>query len=164
MTDRASAAVPDPTLIEAAGGRGRTRLGSHAICVDEAGRLLLCRLSVSEVESGAWTLPGGGVEFGEHPDDACLRELREETGLHGEIERIEGVFSHVYPASRWAGGRDLHFLSVLYRVRIVGGELGDEIGGSTDRAAWVTPDEIRAIPLVELAREAVGRIFPGMRP
>ena len=160
MTDRAPAAGPEPGVSEPEASAGRTRLGAHAICVDDAGRILLCRLSESEVASGAWTLPGGGVEFGEHPDDACLRELREETGLHGEIERVEGVFSHVYPASRWAGGADLHFLSILYRVRIVGGELGDEIGGSTDRAAWLTPDDLRGLTIVELAQDAIERLFP----
>jgi 8-oxo-dGTP diphosphatase len=155
-------ATPDPAATESAPPLGRTRLGSHAICLDEHDRLLLCRLAVSEVESGAWTLPGGGVEFGEHPDAACLRELREETGLHGRIERVEGVFSHVYPASRWAGGQDLHFLSILYRVQIVGGQLGDELDGSTDRAAWMTPEEIGRISVVELAHEAIERVFPGV--
>lgn len=158
------ATAPDPAAAEPIAPAGRTRLGSHAICLDDAGRLLLCRLAVSEVASGAWTLPGGGVEFGEHPDDACLRELREETGLEGRIERVEDVFSHLYPASRWAGGQDLHFLSVLYRVQIVGGELGDELDGSTDRAAWMTPDEIRGLALVELARAAIERILPGLLP
>ncbi len=162
MTERGRATTPDPAVTEPAAATGRTRLGSHAICFDDAGRLLLCRLAVSEVETGAWTLPGGGVEFGEHPDDACLRELREETGLHGEIERVESVFSHVYPASRWAGGQDLHFLSILYRVRIVGGELGDELDGSTDRAAWMSPDEIRSVKVVELARAGIERALPGV--
>ncbi len=162
MTEHARATVPDPAVTEQPAPRGRTRLGSHAICLDDAGRLLLCRLADTEVAPGSWTLPGGGVEFGEHPDEACLRELREETGLHGEIERVEAVFSHVYPGSQWADGQDLHFLSILYRVRIVGGELVDEIGGSTDRAAWMTPDEIRGISVVEVAREAIDRIFPGV--
>ena len=161
MTERVPATAPDPAATEPAPQLGRTRLGSHAICLDDAGRLLLCRLAEREVASGSWTLPGGGVEFGEHPDDACLRELREETGLHGEIQGVDAVFSHVYPGSRWADGLDLHFLSILYRVRIVGGELVDEIDGSTDRAAWMTPDEIRAITVVELAREAIDRVFPG---
>jgi 8-oxo-dGTP pyrophosphatase MutT (NUDIX family) len=153
--------VTDPAVREPTPATGRTRLGSHAICLDEAGRLLLCRLSPIEVEPGSWTLPGGGVDFGEHPDDACIRELREETGLDGVIERVEGVFSHLYPASRYADGLDLHFLSILYRVRIVGGELTDEVDGTTDRCQWFGRDEIRNVPIVGLARHAIEHVWPG---
>jgi len=95
---------------------------------------------------GAWTLPGGGINFGEHPDAAVIRELEEETGLVGEIERFAGVFSHVYRQSRAAQGRDLHFLGILYHVRIVSGELRDEIDGSTDTSAWLSRADLDRPP------------------
>ncbi len=131
---------------------GRTRVGGYALCTDDDGRILLSRLSAIEVDVGAWTLPGGGLEFGEHPHAAVLRELEEETGLVGEIEELAGVFSHVYRRSRAAAGADLHFLGVLYHVRIVGGELRDETDGTTDAAAWLAPDELAERRLVEIAR------------
>jgi 8-oxo-dGTP diphosphatase len=140
---------------------GRTRVGAYALCVDDD-RILLARLSPEEVDVGAWTLPGGGIEFGEHPDTAVIRELEEETGFVGEIEEIAGVFSHVYRQSRAAQGRDLHFLGILYHVRIVGGELRDEVGGSTDTAAWLTQAEIAERHLVEIARFGVELAF-GLR-
>jgi 8-oxo-dGTP diphosphatase len=138
---------------------GRTRVGAYALCVDEEERILLARLSIEEVDVGAWTLPGGGLDFGEHPDAAVIRELEEETGLRGEIEEIAGVFSHVYPKSRAAQGRDLHFLGILYYVRIVGGELRDEVDGSTDTAAWLTRAELAERRLVEIARYGVDLTF-----
>jgi 8-oxo-dGTP diphosphatase len=138
---------------------GRTRLGGYALCTDEAGRILLARLSVLEVDVGAWTLPGGGVEFGEHPDRAVLRELEEETGYRGEIASVAGIFSHVYRQSRAAEGRDLHFLGILYHVRIVGGDLRDEVGGTTDAARWIARDELADIRLVEIARFGVELAF-----
>lgn len=61
--------------------RGRTRLGGYALCRDDADRILLARLSAIEVDVGAWTLPGGGLDFGEDPADGVLRELEEETGF-----------------------------------------------------------------------------------
>lgn len=37
--------------------------------------MLLCRIAPGEADSGRWTLPGGGLEFGEDPADGVLREL-----------------------------------------------------------------------------------------
>jgi 8-oxo-dGTP diphosphatase len=137
---------------------GRTRVGGYALCVDDE-RILLARLSAIEVDVGAWTLPGGGLEFGEHPDAAVIRELEEETGFVGEIDEIAGVFSHVYRSSRAAEGADLHFLGVLYHVRIVGGGLRDEVDGSTDTARWFRRDGLGDLRLVEIAQLGVDLAF-----
>ena len=138
---------------------GRTRLGGYALCTDDEGRVLLARLSAIEVDVGAWTLPGGGVEFGEHPDHAVLRELEEETGFVGEIESVAGVFSHVYRQSRAADGSDLHFLGILYHVRLVGGHLRDEVDGTTDAAGWFGRADLADLRLVEIARAGVELAF-----
>ena len=140
----------------------RTRLGAYAVALDRDGRILLCRLSADEVEAGAWTLPGGGVEFGEHPDDAVLRELAEESGLTGRIDDVLGIFSKVYTRSRAADGADLHFLGVLYRTSVTGGALRDEVGGSTDTCAWFRPDELRGLRIVGVARHAIELAMPGL--
>lgn len=142
---------------------GRTRVGAYALCTDNDERILLSRLSIVEVDVGAWTLPGGGVEFGEHPDQAVIRELEEETGLVGEIEELAAVFSHIYHRSPAAEGNDLHFLGILYHVRIVGGGLRDEVDGSTDTAAWLTRDELAERRLVEVARFGIEVAFARRR-
>ena len=154
--------MTDPAVTEPVEGAGRTRLGAYSICADDQGRILLARLSALEVDVGAWTLPGGGIEFGEHPDAAAVRELREETGLDGEIEELAGIFSHVYKQSRFAGGGDLHFIGIVYWMRIVDGELRDEIDGSTDTSAWFAPADLAGIRLVELAEYAVGLAYPDL--
>ncbi|MEA2081303.1 MAG: NUDIX hydrolase [Elusimicrobiota bacterium] len=46
-----------------------------------------------EPAAGQWSLPGGFVEYNEHPADACLRELMEETGIKGGIVRLGGIYS-----------------------------------------------------------------------
>ena len=151
MTDPA---VSEPTPRPAS---GRTRLGSYAICLDREDRILLCRLASNEPEPGAWTLPGGGVDFGEHPDDAGPRAARGER-LTGRIAAVEGVFSHLYPGSPYASGADLHFLGVLYRVEVTGGRLTDEVDGSTDRCGWFGRDEVAQLKLVSVARHAIGLV------
>ena len=44
-----------------------------------------------------WTLPGGGVEAGETPDMAVIREVREETGLQAASPRL--LFKHEYDSA-----------------------------------------------------------------
>ncbi len=50
-------------------------------------------------------------------------------------------------------------LRIVYRARVVDGELRDEVGGSTDRAAWFALDaveDLHRVQLVDLAREMAG--------
>jgi ADP-ribose pyrophosphatase YjhB (NUDIX family) len=142
--------------------RRMTRVAGYALCVD-GDAILLSRIAqgATATSDGMWTLPGGGIEFGEHPADAALRELTEETGLLGEIVDLATVHS-------WTGrfvnpddgiATDFHGIRVIYRVRITGGELRDETGGSSDTCAWVRRGELGELPLVELAEVGIGLAF-----
>lgn len=139
-----------------------TRVAAYAVVLDRDARLLLCRLSADELYPGWWTLPGGGIDFGEDPRQAALRELTEETGLTGEIESLAGVESFARPDLADQGG-PLRFqaIQIIYRVRLTGGHLRDETNGSTDRAAWFTRAELDTLPLVGLAEVGAGFAFDG---
>jgi hypothetical protein len=52
-----------------------------------------------------------------------------------------------------------HAIRLVYRVDVTGGELRDEVEGSTDRARWLTRDEARALPLVDLAETGLRLAF-----
>jgi 8-oxo-dGTP diphosphatase len=128
-----------------------TRVAAYALCQDEDGRVLLTRLTYPEIKAGHWTLPGGGIDFGEAPSEAVLRELTEETGLTGEVSSLAGVQSWVRRGPVPGGtGDDFHAIQVLYRVIVTGGTLRDELDGSTDAAAWFTRAEVAGLPIVEL--------------
>jgi 8-oxo-dGTP diphosphatase len=139
-----------------------TRVSAYAVCTDDEDRLLLCRIAPGYTVGfdGWWTLPGGGLDHGEDPREGALRELTEETGLVGEIVDLLEVDSwHTTFTARDGEEIDYHGIRVLYRCRVVGGELRDELDGSTDAARWFAPTELAAEEkLADIAELAVRRI------
>ena len=134
----------------------RPYLGAYALTLDTRNRLLLCRMSAMCIEAGYWTLPGGGVHWGEPPEDAAVRELLEETGLKvSRLELVRRVFSGVYSNTEQELGDPVHHVGLLYRVRELEGALRPETAGTTDDCAWFTEEEAENLPLTALARFAL---------
>ena len=134
----------------------RVRVAAYAIVRDERERVLLCHIHPAVGVGDVWTLPGGGLEFGESPRRAVLRELEEETGFIGEIGPLVEVDDRVFTSRN--GADRMHAIRIVYEVTIVGGSLRDELDGSTDTCRWVTPEEALRMRLGELARHAVERV------
>jgi ADP-ribose pyrophosphatase YjhB (NUDIX family) len=143
---------------ERAMGEDRVRVAAYAVVRDERHRVLLCHIHPSVGVGDVWTLPGGGLDFGEPPAQAALRELEEETGFRGEIERLLDVDDRLFTS---ADGRErMHAIRIVYAVRVVGGSLRDETDGSTDTCRWIEPERAVRLRLGELARRAVSRLAP----
>lgn len=68
---------------------------------------------------GAWSIPGGGLEYGERVTDAVLREVREETGMEVALTGLLGVFDGV-PSSQPDFTR--HVVMIDYVAEWVSGE------------------------------------------
>jgi ADP-ribose pyrophosphatase YjhB (NUDIX family) len=137
----------------------RTRLAAYAWC-ETNGAVLLCRLRMDDPDGGAWTLPGGGLEFGEDPMTGALRELAEETGYAARVDELAGIRSEVFEPEETLSGHRIHYVAILYRATVTGGSLRDEPDGSTDHAEWVPLDQIdglRIVDLVAWARATAGR-------
>jgi 8-oxo-dGTP pyrophosphatase MutT (NUDIX family) len=68
---------------------GRVGEGVHAVPLTGEGRVVLVRLTYAP----GWRLPGGGRKRSEAPEEAMLRELREEIGLvsHGAVDRLDDI-------------------------------------------------------------------------
>ena len=78
------------------------RVRAGAICIDDDDRVVLNR---GEWDRGPFfEIPGGGVEEGETVEEAVVRELEEETGLHVRIERKLAMV--------WKSGREEHYFLV----------------------------------------------------
>jgi 8-oxo-dGTP diphosphatase len=124
------------------------RMGAYGICIDKRGAILLSRYGPPD---GRWGLPGGGVEHGEHPEDAVVREVSEETGYAVRVERLLAVESGTWTT---ADRLSIHSVNFLYLVELIGGDLAFEVDGSSDMAAWIPlsdVDELSHTPIVDHA-------------
>jgi 8-oxo-dGTP pyrophosphatase MutT (NUDIX family) len=150
------------------------RSGAYAVCVQDVvpavgppspavPSVLLARF----VGNGEWTLPGGGIDHGEQPEDAVLREVYEETGLALSGPRLLDVLS-VHFTGRAPGGRqeDFHAVRVVFTGTVPTDEPPHvtELDGTTDAAAWVPLARLGDRPVSELARTALRQVLAPSRP
>jgi ADP-ribose pyrophosphatase YjhB (NUDIX family) len=129
------------------------RTAAYGVVRSERG-LLLTELSDATSAPGRWTLPGGGLDAGEQPQDALHREIWEESGQRVEEVRLLEVHTSHW-IGRAPGGRleDFHAVRIVYAAWCP--QPTDpvvlDVGGSTASVAWV--------PLAEVDRYPLGRSF-----
>lgn len=129
------------------------RLAAYGLIHRDDGAILACRVAPGYPNAGWWTLPGGGLNFGEAPEDGALREVEEETGLVGRITGVPAILSDT---GIWPRDRDVRYHQVrfVYPMELVGGEERVEADGSTDAFGWFDPATLatmRIVPLISLA-------------
>jgi 8-oxo-dGTP diphosphatase len=106
--------------------------------IDPDGRVLLAQRPPGKAMGGLWEFPGGKVDSGETPEEALIRELREELGIAAR-EACLAPFtfaSHAYP--------EFHLLMPLYLCR-----RWDGIPQALEHAAlrWVRPKDMGSYPM-----------------
>jgi 8-oxo-dGTP diphosphatase len=140
------------------------RLGAYAL-VRRDDSVLLTRISERGFHTGSWTLPGGGVDHGEAPRSAVLRELREECGVDGTVGELVALhddrFSGTAPSGRY---EDFHAVALAFEVTLDDGAQPElaEVDGTTDAVAWVPVSDIDSgsVPVLDLVREALRHRSP----
>jgi ADP-ribose pyrophosphatase YjhB (NUDIX family) len=130
------------------------RVGAYGLCRDTEGRVLLARGSGLSAFPGVWSLPGGGVEQGENPDDTVVREFAEETGV---TVRVAGVHTVTSDVTRLPYTEiDEHTDRIVYDVVASGGNLRNEVDGTTDLVAWAGPADLASWPLLPFTARILG--------
>jgi 8-oxo-dGTP diphosphatase len=105
-------------------------LVAACVLLDGDGRVLLAKRPEGRPLAGLWEFPGGKIEAGEEPEDALIRELREELGIAIAKQDLAPLTfaSHAYP--------DFHLLMPVYLCRRFEGEVAAHEG---QELLWVTP-------------------------
>jgi ADP-ribose pyrophosphatase YjhB (NUDIX family) len=115
------------------------RVAAYGLAV-RGDEVLMVRNSERTPFPGRWTLPGGGIDHGESPTSTVLRELREETGLAGQVGEVLEVTDAHFEGTAPTGRReDFHGVAIVYGIDVHGDQAPrvTEIAGTADRADWV---------------------------
>ncbi len=147
----------------------RQRVAAYAVLV-RGREVLLTRMSARTRIPGRWTLPGGGIDHGEEPRAALVREVYEETGLHVTPGALADVHSTHFTGARADGlVEDYHGIHLIFRATLAPESEGVtphvvEEDSSTDRAAWIDVDEALELDLLSAARHALTQLHDGLIP
>lgn len=116
----------------------RMVLVAAAALIDSDGRVLICQRPPGKQLAGLWEFPGGKVEPGERPEQALIRELKEELDIDVKESCLAPfVFaSHAYDS--------FHLLMPLYLCRRWEGVVAAR---EHDALAWVKPNKLSDYPM-----------------
>jgi 8-oxo-dGTP diphosphatase len=106
--------------------------------IDVDGRVLIAERPAGKSMAGLWEFPGGKVDPGERPEDALIRELKEELGIVVKEACLAPLTfaSHSY--------EDFHLLMPLYVCRRWEGMVTAREG---QKLAWVRPNRLKEYPM-----------------
>ena len=147
----------------------RQRVAAYAVVLREregAVEVLLSRLAPRISRSEMWTLPGGGLDHGEDPRAALVREIHEETGLTAQVGETAHVYSvHLPRTSRDGVLVDAHAIRIVYDAWVASDAPAPrvvEVDGSTAEAAWKPLADVVSgiVPVAALVNDALAQHGP----
>ncbi len=148
------------------------RIAAYALCTDPDARVLLVRAAAHSGTPGVWSLPGGGVDHGEHPHDTVVREVAAEAGLAAAVGDLREVRADLRALPH--RGLALHTDRLIYEATVVdhatasrpSGEATAGIavpgngaagaGTTVDLARWVSVADARDLPVRPFTAAVLG--------
>jgi len=112
------------------------------------------KILILERQDGIWEFPGGSVDWGESPEEAAKREVKEETGLLvGNLEFLT-VTSAVYEKEdNFTSKHEKHSVYIVYRGESTKGEV--ELSKEHKSSEWVSVEKAKKMKLGLNVRPAI---------
>jgi len=134
--------------------------GVCAVILNRKGQFFLHK----RTDSVFWALPGGTMEIGESILQCCLREIREETNLKAQIEKMIGVYTSPDCVFEWNDGAknkvwQIFVVAFLCKVENDRVKLNDE---SSD-FGWFSEKEIKKMDTLPYVKETVKDALHGRK-
>lgn len=130
------------------------RVGCAAVIFDDSGeKVLLTR----RTDNGDWCLPGGAMDAGESAEEACQREVWEETGLTVQVTRLIGIYTSPHRITIYNDGNRFQFISFCFEATIIAGTPG--LSDEVTAVGYFTRVEMAAIPMTEPHLERIADAF-----
>ena len=123
-----------------------------ALIRNEEGKILLARRNEPALKHAhnKWEFIGGGINFGENPETAIKREVKEEAGVDVEVVRLlPKVLSHIWHLEKG----DQQILLLHYECKIIGGTLTPGLEEEISELKYFSLDEIKTLDTLPLIYE-----------
>jgi 8-oxo-dGTP diphosphatase len=125
----------------------------HGLLVQD-GQVLLSRIAPGHLSEASWTLPGGGIGWGETFKESLLREFVRVTSV--DINQGALAYESNSRGQLSKSGRNHHI--VFWVTAQLGQSPVAETNGSTDKVEWIDLEAIRTLPLSPLVELALSHL------
>jgi len=138
------------------------RVAAYAVVISERG-LLVTEYSDQTAATGRYGLPGGGIDPGEEPHDAVLREVVEETSQIVQVgDLVDTHSAHWIGRSPRGDIEDFHAVRLVFTATCADPTEPEvlDIGGTTHSARWVELSAWTSVPWTSGWRDLIAPLLP----
>ncbi|MFF0613241.1 NUDIX hydrolase [Nocardia tengchongensis] len=117
------------------------KVAVSALVRNDRGQVLM----IHRTDNGKASIPGGGMEFGETPSQAVVREVEEETGIDVVVTGLIGIFSDPEHVIAYDDGEVRQEFSICFTADPVRGNL--RTSSESKAVDWVEPDDLKNLDI-----------------